>query len=291
MSWCKLATTCTSLPNLRIHKTISNDNRGVVEIRTPALQFASTGARKNQQGTCRITMRDRSSNRRPLQKGRNLSIEAIQTIQALKRANKNKMEEEQSSVLEQVFVSKFKRLLKLDMMAVLKELIRQNECFLALKAFRMREAGFFGGLMEASVDRRMKKEIVFEDVRKEHWYKPQLQLYAEIISVLGSNGLFDKVELLFKDLGMESNLEPDIKGFNALLESLMSFSIIGLTMECFYLMKSVGCDPDRQTFKILINGLESNGEASLSATVRQEAQKYYGESLDFLEEQDEIAVS
>ncbi|KAM7482827.1 hypothetical protein LguiB_007410 [Lonicera macranthoides] len=265
MSWCKLATTCTSLPNLRIHKTISNDNRGVVEIRTPSLQFASTGARKNQQGTCRITMRDRSSNRRPLQKGRNLSIEAIQTIQALKRANKNKMEEEQSSVLEQVFVSKFKRLLKLDMMAVLKELIRQNECFLALK--------------------------VFEDVRKEHWYKPQLQLYAEIISVLGSNGLFDKVELLFKDLGMESNLEPDIKGFNALLESLMSFSIIGLTMECFYLMKSVGCDPDRQTFKILINGLESNGEASLSAPVRQEAQKYYGESLDFLEEQDEIAVS
>lgn len=99
------------------------------------------------------------------------------------------------------------------------------------------------------------------------------------------------MELLFKDLGLESNLEPDIKGFNALLESFMSFSITGLTMECFHLMKSVGCDPDRQTFKILINGLESNGETSLSATIRQEAQKYYGESLDFLEEQEEIAVS
>lgn len=133
MSWCKLATTCTSLPSLGIPKTISNDNRGVVEIRTPSLQFASTGARKKQRGTCRITMRDRSSNRRPLQKGRNLSIEAIQTIQALKRANKTKTEEEPSSLLEQVFVSKFKRLLKLDMMAVLKELLRQNECFLALK--------------------------------------------------------------------------------------------------------------------------------------------------------------
>ena len=134
MSWCKLATMCTSLPNLRIPKTSPNDNRVVVEIRTPSLlQLESAGTRKNRQGTCRITMRDRSSNRRPLQKGRNLSIEAIQTIQALKRANKTKTEEEPSSLLEQVFVSKFKRLLKLDMMAVLKELIRQNECFLALK--------------------------------------------------------------------------------------------------------------------------------------------------------------
>ncbi|XP_004290086.1 PREDICTED: pentatricopeptide repeat-containing protein At3g46870-like isoform X2 [Fragaria vesca subsp. vesca] len=99
-----------------------------------------------------ITMRDRSKNPRPLQKGRNLSIEAIQTIQALKRAQKNE------SLMEQVFNSKFRRLLKLDMMAVLKDLLRQNECFLALK--------------------------VFQDIRKEYWYKPQVMLYADMIKAL-----------------------------------------------------------------------------------------------------------
>lgn len=74
-------------------------------------------------------MRDRSKNRKPLQKGRNLSIEAIQTVQALKRvANKN-----DDSAVEQVFNSKVRRLIKNDMIAVLCELLRQNQCLLALK--------------------------------------------------------------------------------------------------------------------------------------------------------------
>lgn len=76
-----------------------------------------------------VTMRDRSNNPRPLQKGRHLSIEAIQTVQALKRAKKNQ------NFLDQAFDSKFRRLLKLDMMAVLRDLLRQNECFLALKVW------------------------------------------------------------------------------------------------------------------------------------------------------------
>lgn len=78
-----------------------------------------------------VTMRDRSNNPRPLQKGRNLSIEAIQTVQALKRVKKN------HGFLEQVFDSKFRRLLKFDMMAVLKELLRQNESLLALKVWAL----------------------------------------------------------------------------------------------------------------------------------------------------------
>lgn len=75
-----------------------------------------------------VSMRDRSKNRKPLQKGRSLSIEAIQTVQALKRAAKLS-----HSSLEEAFVAKFKRLLKSDMIAVLRELLRQNQCLLALK--------------------------------------------------------------------------------------------------------------------------------------------------------------
>ncbi|KAL6211076.1 hypothetical protein ACLB2K_016304 [Fragaria x ananassa] len=180
-----------------------------------------------------ITMRDRSKNPRPLQKGRNLSIEAIQTIQALKRAQKNE------SLMEQVFNSKFRRLLKLDMMAVLKDLLRQNECFLALK--------------------------VFEDIRMEYWYKPQVLLYADMI-------------------------KPDIEGFNALLTASISFNLPNLAMEYYYLMKGVGCEPDRSSFRMLIKGLESMGETGPLGIVRQDAQNLYGESLEFLGKNEEMAA-
>ncbi|KAK6159850.1 hypothetical protein DH2020_003231 [Rehmannia glutinosa] len=191
-----------------------------------------------------ITMRDRSKNRKPLQKGRNLSIEAIQTVQALKRAAKH------SEVsLEQVYDEKFRRLLKFDMIAVLRELLRQNQCF--------------------------------EDVRKEDWYRPQLLLYAEMVSVLGSNGLLEKVELLIMELKTENTVNPDLVGFNALLESLMNLNLTGLAMECYYLMKSLSCDPDRLSFKILIDGLKSNRELNHLDVIQRDFEKFYGQFADF----------
>lgn len=88
-------------------------------------------------------MRDRSKNRKPLQKGRNLSIEAIQAVQALKRvANKN-----DDSAVEQVFDSKVRRLIKSDMIAVLRELLRQNQCLLALKVRATHILILFSGLV------------------------------------------------------------------------------------------------------------------------------------------------
>lgn len=78
-----------------------------------------------------IEMRDRGQNRKPLQRGRNLSIEAIQAVQHLKRAHLH------SNPLDHVFNSKFRRLLKFDMIAVLRELLRQNHCLLALKVFTL----------------------------------------------------------------------------------------------------------------------------------------------------------
>ncbi|OMP11371.1 hypothetical protein COLO4_03849 [Corchorus olitorius] len=208
-----------------------------------------------------ITMRDRSKNRKPLQRGRNLSIEAIQAVQTLKRANRN-THNDSSSELERVFDSKFRRLLKFDMMAVLRELLRQNECFLAMK--------------------------VFNDIRKEVWYKPQVLLYADMIAVFASNGLIKEAELVYSNLKAESNLDPNIEGFNALFNALISFKLTQLVMDCYEFMKALGGEPDRSSFRILINGLESLGETSSSAILRLDAQKYYGESLEFLEEEAEI---
>lgn len=243
---------CTSLSKtLRFNE----DRRSarVVE-RAGVLRFGSSKRKR-----WIVTMRDRGKNRKQLQRGRNLSIEAIQTVQALKRAKKD------DDSLEQVFDSKFKRLLKFDMMAVLRDLLRQNECDLALK--------------------------VFEDVRKECWYKPQVLLYSNMISVLASNGFYKQVELVYKALKMECNLKPDFEGFNALLRTFVSMNNTELVIDCFYLMKATGCEPDRSTFRILINGLELEGETDFSASLRQEAQKYYGESLEFLKEEEEEMVA
>lgn len=152
MNWCAIETTLPTTPFFASFN-LWDTNRQLPKIRHTrpwekqmlSLGFGSSsnnkGTRKRGTTTStdsctRITMKDRSKNRKPLQRGRNLSIEAIQTIQALKRAaaaQDRPCSESLSLSLEGVFSSKFRRLLKLDMMAVLHELLRQNEYLLALK--------------------------------------------------------------------------------------------------------------------------------------------------------------
>lgn len=132
---------------------------------------------------------------------------------------------------------------------------------------------------------------VFEDIRMEYWYKPQVLLYADMIKVMAKNELFEQVELLCLCLKKEANLQPDIEGFNVLLTALISFNLPNLAMECYYLMKEVGCEPDRSSFRVLIKGLESMGETGPLGIVRQDAQNLYGESLEFLGKNEEMAAS
>ncbi|CAM8907272.1 unnamed protein product [Rhodiola kirilowii] len=182
-------------------------------------------------GGMRISMRDRSKNRKPLQRGRNLSIEAIQAVQALKRAKRY------DELLQRAIDSRFRRLLKFDM--------------------------------------------VF-------WYKPHVLLLADIIAVFATNELFDQVQFLHSCLKVDSHrIEPGIEEFNFLLRALVGYKINVLAVDCFYLMKELGCEPDRSSFRILINGLEVDGETDESAVLRREAKKYYGESLEFLKDEEE----
>ncbi|KAL5707241.1 hypothetical protein ACHQM5_025314 [Ranunculus cassubicifolius] len=209
-------------------------------------------------------MSDRSKNRKPLQRGRNLSIEAIQTVQALKRAaNANNNNE---IMVQQVFDSKFRRLLKLDMIAVLRELLRQNQLALAFQ--------------------------VFEDVRKEYWYRPQLLLYVDMIKTFASSNSFEKLELIIFHLKVEiQHVVATTEDFNALFKTLMDFGFITHAMDCFELTKEVQCQPDESTFKILVCGLESKGETRLSSILRQEAEKYLGWPLESLELEGEVNLS
>ncbi|KAM0019401.1 putative tetratricopeptide-like helical domain superfamily, protein THYLAKOID ASSEMBLY 8 [Helianthus debilis subsp. tardiflorus] len=215
---------------------------------------------KKEKVKMQLTMRDRSKNRKPLQKGRNLSIEAIQTIQSLKRAYKSSADNQQ-----QVIDSKFSRLLKFDMMAILRELLRQDHCVLAL--------------------------MVFEEIQKEHWYKPSVSLYGEIISALARKGLHDNINIIVHEMKAEKGrLEAKTEGFNLLLESLMSYNLIEAALDCFELMKEVDCEPDRSTFKLLVAQLDSKGETGLSESIRKEAFRYYGDSIEFVNEQEEVTA-
>lgn len=75
----------------------------------------------------RVTMRDRAKNRKPPQRGRYLSVEAIQAVQALKRGERMGGRES----VEMAMQARVRRLVKRDMMAVLGELQSQGEALLA----------------------------------------------------------------------------------------------------------------------------------------------------------------
>ncbi|PKU81549.1 pentatricopeptide repeat-containing protein At1g62350-like [Dendrobium catenatum] len=200
-----------------------------------------------------VTMRDRSKNRKPTQRGRYLSIEGIQAVQALKKAKVNGGLDAVAHEIE----TKVRRLVKFDLVAVLRELQWQGEAILAFQ--------------------------VFEELRREHWYKPQVSIYVDIISVLAKSGLYEKVEQVCSYLKTEC-LEPDTEGFNLLMKTLLEYGFTQTAMDCFRLMKLWESEPDEHTFRILISGLESNGDKDSAIAIRAEAKKQLGRTLEFFEE-------
>uniref|UniRef100_A0ACD5URM5 Uncharacterized protein n=1 Tax=Avena sativa TaxID=4498 RepID=A0ACD5URM5_AVESA len=225
----------------------------------PRITPYSTAAprRRTAAAAVTITMRDRSKNRKPTQRGRYLSTEAIQAVQSLKRATLCGAPAAGAVATD----PKLQRLLKADMVAVFRELAAQGEALLALK--------------------------VFEEIRKEHWYKPRLFWYVDLITVLASKGLRSEVGKACSYLKREQ-LEPDTDGFNLLLKTLLDAEFTQLTMDCFRLMKLWDSEPDRVTYGTLVKGLESLGEMDLSAATRLEAESDYGDQWDFFDEEDMI---
>ena len=123
---------------------------------------------------------------------------------------------------------------------------------------------------------------MFEEIRKEQWYKPNLSVYVDLIAVLERNGSLEDAERVCSYL-MRERWDPDINGFNRLFRTLLDFGRVHITMSCYRLMKLWEIDPEEETFRILILGLESMAEMEIAGELRQEAQKYFG-SLDFLSE-------
>lgn len=180
-----------------------------------------------------------------------LSTEAIQAVQSLKLAQNS------PSKLDQVFSTKLSRLLKADLEDTLAELQRQNEFVLALK--------------------------VFNFVRKEMWYVPDLSLFNDMILMLGKRKMIEVVEKLLLELKNEG-LEPDARTYTELIGAYFKVEMVDKAMETYEQLKASGHVPDKLTLTILIRNLEKAGEEALSQTIKKECAEYFDYPNKFLEE-------
>ncbi|ESR56135.1 hypothetical protein CICLE_v10021852mg [Citrus x clementina] len=197
-----------------------------------------------------VTCGLRDANKKPMWRSRVLSSEAIQAVHAMKLAKS-------SSKLEELFQSRICRLLKADLLDTLTELRRQNELDLALK--------------------------VFNFVRKEVWYKPDLSLYSDMILMLGKNKQIATAEELFCEIKKEG-LDPDTRVYTEMIGVYLQVGMIDKAMETYETMKASGCTPHKLTFTILIRNLENAGEEELVAAVRRDCIQYVEFPKKFLEE-------
>ncbi|KAK4387940.1 Pentatricopeptide repeat-containing protein [Sesamum angolense] len=199
----------------------------------------------------RFTCGLRNGPRKPMWRTRILSTEAIQAVQSMKLAQNS------ACKLEQVFSNKLSRLLKADLLDTLSELKRQNELDLALK--------------------------VFNFVRKEVWYVPELSLFNDMILMLGKNKKIEMVEQVFLELRNEG-LEPDTRTYTELIGAYFKVEMVKKAMETYELMKASGCVPDKLTLTIVIRNLEKAGEEALTETIKKECADYFDYPEKFIEE-------
>ncbi|PRQ50986.1 hypothetical protein RchiOBHm_Chr2g0139281 [Rosa chinensis] len=183
--------------------------------------------------------------RGPLVKGRVLSIEAIQAVQALKRAQRSDPDPDPSHL--PALVSKtLSRLIKSDLVAALKELLRQDQCHLALQAFSA--------------------------FRSE--YQPDLSVYAEVALALARNGMVEEIDTLVCELEKESGgvqWDSD-KGLIRLIKAVIGADRRESTVRIYEVLKRKGWGSssfkaDEYMVRVLSKGLRRLGEAELADEV------------------------
>lgn len=187
-------------------------------------------------------------NRGPLVKGRTLSTEAIQAIQSLKRAERS-----DPTKLQQVLSNTLSRLLKADLVAALKELLRQDRCPLALEVFTV--------------------------VRSE--YGADLGMYAEVAAALSRNGAAEEIDRLVCDLDDgESKIQCDDKGLIKLIKAVVGGDRRESTVRIYRMMRRSGwgsaSKADEYMVRVLSKGLRRLGEVELADEINREFQDLVG---------------
>ncbi|XP_023751659.1 protein THYLAKOID ASSEMBLY 8-like, chloroplastic [Lactuca sativa] len=148
--------------------------------------------------------------------------EALFVILGIKRV---KDDEEKLDKFVKTHVS---RLLKMDMVAVLNELERQEEVDLAVKMFWV--------------------------IQKQDWYQPDVYLYKDLIISLSKSKKMDEAMKLWESMKKE-NLYPDSQTYTEVIRGFLRFGSPGDAMNIYEDMKQSPDPPDELPFRILLKGL------------------------------------
>lgn len=177
---------------------------------------------------CSGSLKAKGKPRGPLWRQRKgVSKEALQVVFELKRCKADKQKER--SVLQ----NSASRLLKMDLLMVLVELRRQDECSLAKQVFKM--------------------------VRKEEWYKPDVFLYREMIDTLGKNSLIEDVEQLFQEM-QEEGITPTAMILTELMGAYIRNDNMDRAYEVYEQIRQGEDKPEYIMYEILCRGLKKAGD-------------------------------
>ncbi|CAH9120877.1 unnamed protein product [Cuscuta epithymum] len=161
--------------------------------------------------------------RGPLWRGKKMiGKEALFVIQGVKRF---KDEEEK---LDKFMKTHVLRLLKLDMIAVLNELERQEEVSLAVKIFKV--------------------------IREEKWYTPDVYLYKDLIIALARRKKMQEAMELWESMRNE-DLFPDSQTYTEVIRGFLRDGSPADAMNVYEDMKKSPYPPDQLPFRILLKGL------------------------------------
>lgn len=148
--------------------------------------------------------------------------EALNVIIGLKRAKHD------SEILNKFVKTQVSRLLKLDLIAVLLELERQQEVTLAV--------------------------MIFRRIQKEDWYQPDPFLYKDLIMALAKCKEMDEVMRLWESMKKEE-IFPDSQSYTEVIRGFLSCGSPGDAMNIYEEMKQSPDPPEEMPFRILLKGL------------------------------------
>ncbi|XP_022543167.2 protein THYLAKOID ASSEMBLY 8-like, chloroplastic isoform X2 [Brassica napus] len=161
--------------------------------------------------------------RGPLWRGKKLiGKEALFVILGLKRLK------EDDEKLEKFVKTHVFRLLKLDMLAVIGELERQEETALAIK--------------------------MFEVIQKQEWYQPDVFMYKDLIVSLAKSKRMDEAMGLWEKMKKE-NLFPDSQTYTEVIRGFLRDGCPADAMNVYEDMLKSPDPPEELPFRVLLKGL------------------------------------
>ncbi|EOA24609.1 hypothetical protein CARUB_v10017876mg [Capsella rubella] len=161
--------------------------------------------------------------RGPLWRGKKLiGKEALFVILGLKRLK------EDDEKLQKFIKTHVLRLLKLDMLAVIGELERQEETALAIK--------------------------MFEVIQKQEWYQPDVFMYKDLIVSLAKSKRMDEAMGLWEKMKKE-NLFPDSQTYTEVIRGFLRDGCPADAMNVYEDMLKSPDPPEELPFRVLLKGL------------------------------------